>query len=119
MPIFYLIEFRLAKGKKKGTTGVPSRFWGQKFLKTGFGTTFVLFFLAEMGDKTQLATVALGAHFQDAFWVTVGTTLGMLIADVPAIFIGNKLSEKLKPAVMRRIAAVVFAAFAVLTYLGM
>lgn len=37
MPIFYLIEFRLAKGKKKGTTGVPSRFWGQKFLKTGFG----------------------------------------------------------------------------------
>ena len=84
-----------------------------------FGTTFVLFFLAEMGDKTQLATVALGAHFQDAFWVTVGTTLGMLIADVPAIFIGNKLSEKLKPAVMRRIAAVVFAAFAVLTYLGM
>ena len=37
MPIFYLIEFRLAKGKKKGTTGVPSRFWGQKFLKTGAG----------------------------------------------------------------------------------
>ena len=36
MPIFYLIEFRLAKGKKKGTTGVPSRFWGQKFLKTGY-----------------------------------------------------------------------------------
>lgn len=83
-----------------------------------FGATFVLFFIAETGDKTQLATVALGAHFQEALTVTAGTTLGMLIADVPAIFVGNKLSEKLNPILMRRIAAVVFAVFAVLAYMS-
>lgn len=84
-----------------------------------FGTTFVLFFIAETGDKTQIATLALGAHYLDPFIVTAGTTLGMLIADVPAIFVGNKLSEKLNPLLMRRIAAVVFALFAVLAYLRM
>lgn len=84
-----------------------------------FGTTFILFFLAEIGDKTQLATVALGAHYGDALAVTAGTTLGMLIADVPAIFVGNKLSEKLNPLLMRRIAAVIFALFAVFAYLRM
>lgn len=56
-----------------------------------FGTTVVLFFLAEMGDKTQLATVALAAKFPaEALWVISGTTLGMMIADAPAVFIGQQ-----------------------------
>ena len=75
-----------------------------------FGTTVVLFFLAEMGDKTQLATVALG--------VISGTTLGMMIADAPAVFIGNKLAERLSMKLMRRIAAAVFAILAVAAWLG-
>jgi len=78
-----------------------------------FGTTVVLFFLAEMGDKTQLATVALAAKFPaEALWVISGTTLGMMIADAPAVFIGNKLAERLSMKLMRRIAAAVFAILA-------
>jgi putative Ca2+/H+ antiporter (TMEM165/GDT1 family) len=59
-----------------------------------FGATFVTFFLAEMGDKTQIATVALAAHYATPLMVVVGTTLGMLIADVPAVFVGDKLADK-------------------------
>lgn len=84
-----------------------------------FGTTVVLFFLAEMGDKTQLATVALAAKFPaEALWVISGTTLGMMIADAPAVFIGNKLAERLSMKLMRRIAAEVFAILAVAAWLG-
>ena len=80
-----------------------------------FGTTCVLFFLAEMGDKTQIATVALGASYATSvISVVTGTTLGMLLADVPAVFIGNKLSEKLSMKWMRRIAAAIFVLLAVL-----
>lgn len=84
-----------------------------------FGTTVVLFFLAEMGDKTQLATVALAAKFPaEALWVICGTTLGMLIADAPAVFVGNKLAERLSMRLMRRIAAAVFALLAVAAFFG-
>ena len=96
-----------------------------------FGTTVVLFFLAEMGDKTQLATVALAAKFPaemtqrasakfpaEALWVISGTTLGMMIADAPAVFISNKLAERLSMKLMRRIAAAVFAILAVAAWLG-
>ena len=84
-----------------------------------FGTTVVLFFLAEMGDKTQLATVALAAKFPaEVLWVISGTTLGMMIADAPAVFIGNKLAERLSMKLMRRIAAAVFAILAVAAWLG-
>ena len=80
-----------------------------------FGATCVLFFLAEMGDKTQIATVALGASYATSvISVVTGTTLGMLLADVPAVFIGNKLSEKLSMKWMRRIAAAIFVLLAVL-----
>ena len=80
-----------------------------------FGTTCVLFFLAEMGDKTQIATVALGASYATSvISVVTGTTLGILLADVPAVFIGNKLSEKLSMKWMRRIAAAIFVLLAVL-----
>lgn len=83
------------------------------------GTTVVLFFLAEMGDKTQLATVALAAKFPaEALWVICGTTLGMLIADAPAVFVGNKLAERLSMQLMRRIAAAVFALLAVAAFFG-
>ncbi|MGG4604363.1 TMEM165/GDT1 family protein [Paenalcaligenes sp. Me131] len=73
-----------------------------------FITTVCTFFLAEMGDKTQLATVALAAQYE-AFWsVVIGTTLGMMIANVPAIFIGQKLAERLPVKLVHAIAACVF-----------
>lgn len=60
-----------------------------------FGATLVTFFLAEMGDKTQVATVAMAAHYPDPLMVVAGTTLGMLVADVPAVFAGDKLAAKI------------------------
>lgn len=82
-----------------------------------FGATFVTFFLAEMGDKTQLATVALAAHYSVPLLVVAGTTLGMLIADVPAVFIGNKLAEKVPLRLVHIIAASIFAGIGVLALL--
>lgn len=76
-----------------------------------FLTTAVLFFLAEMGDKTQLATVALGARFQSAVTVTAGTTLGMLVTDGLAVFLGEKLAERIQMKWIRRIAAALFFIF--------
>ncbi|WP_374572259.1 TMEM165/GDT1 family protein [Acinetobacter sp.] len=80
-----------------------------KWQKYGvFGATFVLFFLAEIGDKTQIATVALAARFDSLFWVMAGTTLGMMIANAPAVFAGNKLADKLPISLIHKIGAVVF-----------
>lgn len=73
-----------------------------------FLTTVVAFFFVEMGDKTQIATVALGAQFQDAVLVTMGTTLGMMIANVPAVFLGNGLVQRVPVDVVRRVAALLF-----------
>ena len=81
-----------------------------------FGTTCLLFFLAEMGDKTQVATIDMAAHYQDAVSVVIGTTLGMLIADVPAVFIGDKLSRRISMKLMRIIAAVIFFGFAAVSW---
>ncbi len=81
-----------------------------------FWATAILFFLAEMGDKTQVATLAMAAHYQNILLVVSATTLGMLIADVPAVFIGDKLSQKLSLVWMRRISALIFAALAVVTW---
>ena len=83
-----------------------------------FGATLVTFFLAEMGDKTQVATVAMAAHYQDAWKVVAGTTLGMMIADVPAVFLGDKLSAKLALKWVHAAAALVFAALGVATLMG-
>jgi Ca2+/H+ antiporter, TMEM165/GDT1 family len=80
-----------------------------------FGTTLVMFFLAEMGDKTQIATVALAARYQDLVQVVAGTTLGMLIADVPAVFIGNRLAKRVPMRLVHGIAAAIFALLGVLT----
>ena len=82
-----------------------------------FGATFITFFLAEMGDKTQLATIALAAHYAAPLAVVVGTTLGMLIADVPAVFIGNKFAAKTPMKLVHSIAAAIFAIMGVLTLL--
>ena len=73
-----------------------------------FMTTLVAFFLVEMGDKTQVATIALGARFHDVFTVTAGTTLGMMIANVPAIFLGHELLKRVDLNKVRMIAAALF-----------
>jgi Ca2+/H+ antiporter, TMEM165/GDT1 family len=82
-----------------------------------FGATLVTFFLAEMGDKTQIATVALAAHYGAPLLVVIGTTLGMLIADVPAVFIGNKFASKIPMKLVHSIAAGIFSIMGVLTLL--
>lgn len=82
-----------------------------------FGATLVTFFLAEMGDKTQLATVALAAHYAAPLMVVIGTTLGMLIADVPAVFVGNKFAEKIPMKLVHTIAAGIFVVLGILTLL--
>ena len=83
-----------------------------------FGATFITFFLAEMGDKTQIATIALAVHYAAPFEVVVGTTLGMLIADVPAVFVGNKFAARIPMKLVHSIAAAIFAAMGVLTLIG-
>lgn len=83
-----------------------------------FGATFVTFFLAEMGDKTQFATIALAAHYAAPLLVIAGTTLGMLIADVPAVFLGNKFAEKTPMRLVHTVAAAIFAVMGVLTLAG-
>jgi len=88
---------------------------GRKAGKYGaFVTTLMLFFIAEMGDKTQLATVALGARYAGFLSVSIGTTLGMMIANIPAVLLGDKLCEHVPLSRMRFIAAALFAIFGVL-----
>ncbi len=82
-----------------------------------FGATLITFFLAEMGDKTQLATVALAAHYGTPLMVIAGTTLGMLIADVPAVFVGNKFAAKIPMKLVHGIAAAIFLIMGLLTLL--
>ncbi|USE83392.1 TMEM165/GDT1 family protein [Acinetobacter tibetensis] len=80
-----------------------------------FGATFVLFFLAEIGDKTQIATVALAARYDSIFWVMAGTTVGMMLANAPAVFVGNKLADKLPISLIHKIGAVIFLIIGVST----
>ena len=83
-----------------------------------FLTTLVAFFLVEMGDKTQIATVALAARFQSVALVALGTTMGMLLADVPAVFLGEKLTRAIPASVMRYTAAGLFAVFGAAILIG-
>ncbi len=83
-----------------------------------FGATFIAFFLAEMGDKTQIATVAMAAHFEQAVVVVIGTTLGMLIADVPAVFLGDRMAARVPLKLVHGVAAALFAVMGVATLLG-
>lgn len=80
-----------------------------------FGATAMTFFFAEMGDKTQIATVAMAAHYPDPIMVVSGTTLGMLVADVPAVFAGDKLANKISMRIVHGVAAALFAALGIAT----
>jgi len=88
-----------------------------KMRRSAFATSLVVFFLAEMGDKTQLATIALGAQFSSLLAVTMGTTLGMMVANVPAVLLGEKLAQRFTLNKMRFVAAALFAAFGILILL--
>lgn len=78
-----------------------------------FVTTAICFFLVEMGDKTQIATIALGARFAEVGWVTAGTTLGMMIANVPAVLLGNALIQRVPLRTVRIVAALLFLAIGI------
>ena len=80
-----------------------------------FVTTLDAFFLAEIGDKTQIATVGLAARFEQVCPVVLGTTLGMMLANIPAVLIGDSIADKLPVKAIRVTAAIVFAALGVLT----
>ena len=80
-----------------------------------FILTVGLFFLAEMGDKTQIATIALGAKYSDVFSVTIGTTLGMMLANAPAVWIGQKFTKRMPIKWVHAVAAVTFIAIGVAT----
>ncbi len=83
-----------------------------------FSATLITFFLAEMGDKTQIATVALAAHYGAPLLVVAGTTLGMLIADVPAVFVGDQLANRIPIRLIHFVAAATFALLGLATLLG-
>ena len=96
MAAWTLIPDKLDEDEQK-----PARFGA-------FLTTLVAFFLVEMGDKTQIATIALGARFDSVFAVMAGTTLGMMIANVPAVFFGHELIRRVPLHIVRWIAASLF-----------
>lgn len=83
-----------------------------------FGTTVIAFFIAEMGDKTQVATVALAARYVDLFWVVTGTTLGMMLANVPAVLFGDAVAKKVPLTAVHAVCAVIFAVLGVLALMN-
>jgi putative Ca2+/H+ antiporter (TMEM165/GDT1 family) len=83
-----------------------------------FGAALATFFLAEMGDKTQVATVVMAAHYASPLLVVIGTTAGMLVADVPAVFLGDKLADRIPMRLVHAVAAVIFALLGIATLLG-
>lgn len=100
---------------------VPDQFdeGDAKLAKYGvFVTTLIAFFLAEMGDKTQIATIGLAAKYNNLIAVVAGTTLGMMIANVPAVIFGEKIANSIQPKIVHRIAAVIFFVLGVATLLG-
>lgn len=102
-------------------TLVPDKFDAEnaKLAQFGvFGTTLLAFFLAEMGDKTQIATVALAAQYQAFYAVVAGTTLGMMIANVPAVIVGERLAHRMPVRLVHWIAAIIFAILGIATLLG-
>lgn len=84
-----------------------------------FGTTLIAFFLAEMGDKTQVATVALAAQYHSTVLVVAGTTVGMLIANVPAVLLGDRIAQRMPVRLVHGIAAAIFAVLGVAALAGL
>lgn len=104
-----------------GWTLIPDKFSEEdaKLARMGvFGATLVAFFLAEMGDKTQIATVALSAHYQALVAVVMGTTLGMMIANVPAVILGDRIADKVPVRTVHMVAAAIFALLGLAVLLG-
>jgi len=100
---------------------IPDKFEEDEatFVKQGvFVATFIAFFLAEMGDKTQVATVALAANYQALYTVVLGTTFGMLIANVPAVLLGNKIAGRVPVRLVHIVAAVIFLLLGVAVLFG-
>ena len=90
-----------------------------KLAKYGvFLTTLIASFMAEMGDKTQVATVALAARYHDIVSVVLGTTFGMMLANVPAVYLGDRIANRVSLRLVHGIAALVFAVLGVATLLG-
>lgn len=83
-----------------------------------FVTTLMAFFLAEMGDKTQFATIAMVAQYQNYFGVVAGSTLGMMLANVPAVLLGSKLAHRIPVRAVHIAAAVIFACLGLIALLG-
>ncbi len=83
-----------------------------------FGTTVIAFFLTEMGDKTQIATVALAAQYHAVVTVVAGTTLGMMIANVPAVYLGERIAQRMPIRLVHGIAAAIFAVLGAATLMG-
>ena len=103
MAIWMLIPDKLDEDEVSG----HSR-WGV------FGTTLVAFFLAEMGDKTQIATVMLAAKYHAYLWVVAGTTLGMMLANAPVVWLGDKLVKRVPIRLVHVVSAVIFLVLGVL-----
>ncbi len=108
MAIWMLIPDKLDEDDQPSTTS-----------KLGvFGTTLVAFFLAEMGDKTQIATVALAAQYQQWAAVVAGTTLGMMLANAPVVWFGDRLVKRVPIRVVHVISALIFVVLGVVALLG-
>ena len=100
---------------------IPDKLDGEESSTPRFGvflTTFVAFFMAEMGDKTQIATVMLAAKYSNVVMVVIGTTLGMMIANVPAVLVGEGVARRVPLKVVHSIAAAIFAVLGVLALLN-
>ena len=83
-----------------------------------FGTTMVAFFLAEMGDKTQVATVMLAAQYHAYYWVIVGTTLGMMLANAPVVWLGERMTRLIPLPVVHRVSALIFMGLGIWALVG-
>ena len=103
MAVWMLIPDKLADGD----TGEGSR-WGV------FGTTVVAFFLAEMGDKTQIATVMLAAQYSGWLWVVAGTTLGMMLANAPVVWLGDRITRRIPLRTVHVVSAGIFLVLGIL-----
>ncbi|HEV7801923.1 MAG TPA: TMEM165/GDT1 family protein [Burkholderiales bacterium] len=84
-----------------------------------FGTTLITFFLIEMGDKTQIATVALAAQYSSFYMVVAGTTIGMMIANIPAVLLGDRATRKLPIRAIQVVAALIFAVLGIVVLAGL
>ena len=99
MAVWMLIPDKL---EDDGTDNKPPRFGV-------FGTTVLVFFLAEMGDKTQIATVMLAARYDAYLWVVAGTTLGMMLANAPVVWLGSRVTQLIPLRVVHIVSALIFA----------